>query len=173
MIQLYDITNEQRWRYAVFSTCSFLLFLSSTLYNLVGCGLRVACERLRNIDQATIFIYFGGCYTAFVRGGTTTLAVAWSLCGVGALAKMIFGRRVDVLSMAGYVALAIAPLGLVRASDSAYPYVAASTASMFVGLWLGFLNNASKGAMPFWHACILFQNTVLWGVALQDARTRK
>jgi channel protein (hemolysin III family) len=177
VIQLYEITSDQRWRYAVFSTCSFLLFLSSTLYNLVGCGLHVACNRFRTVDQATIFIYFGGCYTAFLRGNTarttTTLAVVWSLCGAGALAKLIFRRRADMLAMAAYLALAATPLGLIPASDAVYPYVAGGAAAVFVGMWVGFFNNASKGSVAFWHACILFQNTVLWSAAFQDATEKK
>ena len=155
------------WRYALFCAVSSLMYTTSALYNLVGCGLRLHSERLRNLDQATIFLYLGGTYTLFLTG--KWVAMVWGLCGAGALMKLAFGRGADVPAMAGYIALGVTGLALLPRASPAFEGVAAAFALVGLGALAGYLNNAMWGAMAFWHACGLGANILLWNEAYRAA----
>jgi channel protein (hemolysin III family) len=163
------LLESAHWRRVVFTGVTFAMFITSSLYNLLGCGHRVSAELFRKLDQATIFVYFAGCYSALILD-TRTNIIVWVLCGVGALAKLLLGRRVEVPGMVAYLALVVAPLGVVRSGDPAYPFVASNIGVVMLGFVAGYLNNVMRGANVFWHVCMVTQNVLVW-TALWRARS--
>jgi len=147
-------------RYWVYSLCTLLIFCTSASYNMIVCGLRTFTEPLRRIDQASIFIAIGGLYTVFALDWRL-LAAMWSVCGSGALMKVILGRRFEGPAILCYIALGAAPLALLRPGSMAYPTVAGSAAAVAVGGVFGYMNN-KPGGTPFWHACILGASVAMW-----------
>jgi hypothetical protein len=94
----------------------------------------------------------------------------WALCGVGAFAKLFFGRRVEIPGMVAYLALVLAPLGVLRTGDPAYPFVASGCGVIILGFVAGYLNNMMRGSNVFWHVCMVTQNVLIW-TALWRARS--
>jgi channel protein (hemolysin III family) len=155
------LTESAHWRRVVFTCVTVIMFVTSSLYNLLGCGHRIAAEPFRRLDQATIFVYFAGCYSAFLFD-TRANIIVWALCGGGAFAKLFFGRRVEIPGMLAYLALVVAPLAVLSTSDPAYPFVASSIGVIIFGFFAGYLNNVTRGANVFWHACMVTQNVLVW-----------
>jgi|688.fasta_scaffold05845_6 channel protein (hemolysin III family) len=155
------LTESAHWRRVVFTCVTVIMFVTSSLYNLLGCGHRIAAEPFRRLDQATIFVYFAGCYSAFLFD-TRANIIVWALCGGGAFAKLFFGRRFEIPGMLAYLALVVAPLAVLSTSDPAYPFVASSIGVIIFGFFAGYLNNVTRGANVFWHACMVTQNVLVW-----------
>jgi channel protein (hemolysin III family) len=162
------LLENAHWRHGVFTCVTAAMYVTSSLYNLLGCGHRVATEFLRKLDQATIFVYFAGCYSAIIRDARVNVIV-WALCAAGAAAKLMFGRRVEIPGMLAYLALVFAPLGILQRSDPAYPFVVAGMGVMTLGFVAGYMNNMMRGANVFWHICMMAQNVLVW-TALWRAR---
>lgn len=155
------LTESAHWRRVVFTCVTVIMFVTSSLYNLLGCGHRIAAEPFRRLDQATIFVYFAGCYSAFLFD-TRANIIVWALCGAGAFAKLFFGRLFEIPGMMAYLALVVAPLAVLSTSDPAYPFVASSIGVIIFGFIAGYLNNVTRGANVFWHACMVTQNVLVW-----------
>ena len=162
------LLESAHWRRVVFTCVTVTMFVTSSLYNLVGCGHRIAAETFRRLDQATIFVYFAGCYSAVLFDARANIIV-WALCGAGAFAKLFFGRRVEIPGMVAYLALVVAPLGVLSTRNPAYPFVASSIGVVMLGFVAGYLNNMMRGANVFWHICMVTQNVLMW-TALWRAR---
>lgn len=155
------LLESAHWRRVVFTCITVTMFVTSSLYNLVGCGHRIAAELFRKLDQATIFVYFAGCYSAFIIDARANIIV-WTLCSVGAFAKLFFGRRVEIPGMVAYLALVLAPLGVLGSGDPTYPFVASSIGVILLGFVAGYLNNLIRGSNVFWHICMVTQNVLVW-----------
>jgi hemolysin III len=152
-------------RIVVYASTMLVLFSASTAYNVVGCGWRLWTEQLRRLDQACIFVAFGGVYTVFVRNAWALFAL-WTFCGFGAVMKLMFGASTETFTLFSFLVLGAAPvvlavpqLGFVGAY--AYPFVVASVATLAVGVVCGYMNNA-RGAMVFWHCCVLAASVTVW-----------
>jgi hypothetical protein len=127
---------------------------------------RLAAARVR------LPILLGGCG---IRSAIATieknenLTFVWELCGIGFFTKLILGRIAEVPTIIGYCALCFAPLFLIPARSYAYARVAAWFAVLALGGVAGYINNAVKGSMAFWHICCLASNILLWTLAREAA----
>lgn len=162
------LVTSQSLQYCVYSASMLLIFCTSALYNMVGCGLQFWTELLRKIDQASIFIAIGGLYTVFVRSWQLLLAI-WVVCGTFAALKLLLGRRIEMVSIGMYVLLGLAPLGLVEPTSRAYPTILGGTLALLLGAVFGYLNN-HVGGTAFWHTCILAASVAYWVLVFRAAK---
>jgi len=65
--------------------------------------------------------------------------------------------------------LLFAPLVTVRPHARAYPFIVATTLTVFLGVVAGYMNNY-RGGNAFWHACILAAHAVYWSLVYSSAQ---
>jgi hemolysin III len=104
------VQERDTWRavsFVIYGVSLVGLYVASTLYHLSRSERRRWL--LRRLDHAAIFILIAGTYTPFLlirlRGpwGWSLFAAIWTLCGTGALLKMIKGPRHELASTCGYL----------------------------------------------------------------------
>lgn len=93
---------------AIYGTCLFLLYGSSTLYH----SLRGRAKAiLRKLDHCSIYLLIAGTYTPFalitLRGswGWTLFGLAWGLAAIGIAQEFVFGKGARRLSVLIYVVM--------------------------------------------------------------------
>lgn len=154
--------------FVVYAACTALLCASSAAYNLIACGpLHYKPHLLRKLDHAAIYLFIGGCYTPlFWR--TSGFPVIWVLCLTGAFTKLTHGRAFEVAGMCGYLALGAFPLLLVPRGTRLHAKLLQCSACYAFGATF-YLNNKLRGAMAYWHVCVLAGNVLYWRIVMQAA----
>lgn len=160
------------WRFVLFSTFNCVMLVTSSLYNVIGCGLRIAPGLFRMLDQSAIFAYFGSAYTLFIEE-QKYLRLIWFFCGTGIVLKLAFGKGADVVAMVGYVALGVAPVFLLQVQSDSYSRIASSFGVLAFGGFAGYINNIIGGGMVFWHICCFGSNVLVWWCAYDAANAGK
>jgi channel protein (hemolysin III family) len=156
------------YRYCVYSACILLIFVTSSLYNLVGCGLGWYTDALRRIDQASIFLALGGAYTVFANDWRVLLVI-WVFCTTGAAFKLVLGSNVEVEALVGYAILGLAPLFVVDYTCQGFPTLVACILTLFFGVVFGYMNNGG-GGMALWHVCVLASSAAFWTLVYSAAQ---
>lgn len=149
--------------FAIFGLSMLGLYLISTLFHLSQSeGRRWFFQRL---DHAAIFLFIAGTYTPFLltnlRGpwGWTLFGLIWTICGVGAVLKLLASPEKKAVSVVAYlcagwlIVVAIRPL-LLTVPSRALWYLLAGSLCYTLGVPF-FLWHRLRYHHALWHSFVL------------------
>jgi hemolysin III len=154
----------------VYVACTVFLCATSAAFNILACGWSYWPHLLRQLDHAAIFLYIAGCYTALASEPTLLCAV-WTVCVMGALSKLAFGRRVEVAGMLAYFVLGLAPLVIMPRGSALRRQLTSCLMCYLVGATF-YVNNALRGSMAIWHMFVLAGSVVMWRMVFDEVQCR-
>jgi len=106
--------NTQKTTYAtlsilIYSLCFIVLFAASTLYHSVS-NFKLK-QKFRVIDHISIYLLIAGTYTPVAlinlesSNGWLIFYVVWAFAGVGAILKIFFTGKFEIISLLLYLAM--------------------------------------------------------------------
>ena len=124
----------------------------------------------RRLDQASIYLLIAGTYTPFAlaylhgNGWRLMLTIMWTVALLGALSKLVFAYRVDVVSLASYVFLGWLPIVALpalwrHAPLGAFESIIAGGVCYSIGLWFFVNDKRVPRFHACWHLCVMAGST--------------